>query len=158
MTEDLETRSRVERLLTDSAMFIDRDELGAWLDCFEDDSRYVVIPRENRARNYPVALIHCDNKARLEDRVTCLRHANKFNPHFDRHILSTARIVSLEDGVAAVESNFMIVQTTKTGESKLFCAGCYEDRITVTGPRARFRERIVILDTFSIPTLLATPI
>ena len=60
--------------------------------------------------------------------------------------------------MAAVESNFMIVQTTKTGESKLFCAGCYEDRINVTSPRARFRERIVVLDTFSIPTLLATPI
>jgi anthranilate 1,2-dioxygenase small subunit len=52
----------------------------------------------------------------------------------------------------------MIVQTNKSGESKLFCAGCYEDRIKVGAGRARFVERIAVLDTFSIPSMLATPV
>jgi 3-phenylpropionate/cinnamic acid dioxygenase small subunit len=151
-------KEQVERLVVDSAMFIDRDELDAWLDCFEPEGRYVVMPRDNRALGYPVGIIHCENKARIEDRIVCLRHANKYNPHYDRHILSVSRINSVQNGVAEVETNFMVVQTNKSGESKLFCAGCYEDRIRVGNGKARFVERIALLDTFSIPTMLATPV
>jgi 3-phenylpropionate/cinnamic acid dioxygenase small subunit len=151
-------RERVERLVVDSAMFIDRDELDACVDCFEPEGRYVVMPRENRALGYPVGIIHCETRARIQDRVTCLRHANKYNPHFDRHILSVPRINAVRDGIAAVETSFLVVQTTKTGESRLFCAGCYEDRIRTNGGVAKFVERIAVLDTFSVPTLLATPV
>lgn len=158
MNAGLTVKEQVERLLVDSAMFIDRDELDAWMACFEDEARYIVMPRENRALGLPVGIIHCENKARLEDRIVCLRHANKYNPHFDRHILSMPRILSVEGGVAAVETNFMVVQTNKTGESHLFCAGVYEDRIRVGDDTAKFAERIVVVDTFSIPTMLATPV
>ena len=155
---DASVREQVERLVVDSAMFIDRDELDAWVDCFEPEGRYIVMPRENRILGYPVGIIHCENRARIEDRIMCLRHANKYNPHFDRHIISASRINAVADGVAEVETNFLVVQTTKTGESRLFCAGCYEDRIRLRGDTAKFAERIAVLDTFSVPTLLATPV
>ena len=155
---DPQLRGMVDHLLTRSVLLIDRDDLDGWLDCFEAESRYVVMPRDNRERGFPAALIHCDNKDRLRDRVVCLRHANKFNPHYDRHIVGAGNIHTVVDGVATVESSFMIVQTTLTGVSTLFCAGGYEDRIRVTGAEAKFVERIAVLDTFSVPTLLATPV
>ena len=155
---DAAVREHVERLVLDAAMFIDRDELDAWVDCFETDGRYIVMPRENRILGHPVGIIHCENRARIEDRIVCLRQANKYNPHFDRHILSASRINAVAHGVAEVETNFLVVQTTKTGESRLFCAGCYEDRIRIRGDTAKFAERIAVLDTFSVPTLLATPV
>ena len=160
MRIDPHVKERVERLVVDSAMFIDRDELDQWMDCFETEARYVVTSRENRALGYPVGIIHCETKARIEDRIMCLRHANKYNPHYDRHILSMSRIASVDsaNAIAVAETNFMIVQTTKTGESRLFCAGVYEDKIRVSGDRARFVERIAVLDTFAVPTLLATPV
>ena len=151
-------REQIERLIVDSAMFIDRDELDAWVDCFEPEGRYIVMPRENRILGLPVGIIHCETRARIQDRIVCLRHANKYNPHFDRHILSASRINAVTDGVATVETNFLVVQTNKTGESRLFCAGCYEDQILVHGDTAKFTERIAVLDTFSVPTLLATPV
>jgi anthranilate 1,2-dioxygenase small subunit len=157
-THDPQLRSLVDDLLTRSALLIDRDDLDGWLDCFEAESRYVVIPRDNRDRGFPAALIHCDNKARLIDRVACLCHANKFNPHYDRHIVGAGCIHAVTDGIATVESSFMIVQTTLTGVSTLFCAGGYEDRIRVTGSTAKFVERVAVIDTFSVPTLLATPV
>ncbi len=158
MRIDPAAKERIENLLVDSAMFIDRDELDAWIDCFDDDARYVVLPRENRLLGLPVGIIHCENKARIVDRIVCLRHANKFNPHFDRHIVSMPRILSMDSGIAVVETNFMVVQTNKTGESRLFCAGVYEDRIRVAETTAKFIERIVVVDTFSVPTLMATPV
>ena len=155
---DPTVRELIERLVVDSAMFIDRDELDAWVACFEPEGRYIVMPRENRILGLPVGIIHCENRARIEDRIACLRHANKYNPHFDRHIISASRINAVADGVAEVETNFLVVQTTKTGESRLFCAGCYEDRIRLRGDTAKFAERIAVLDTFSVPTLLASPV
>jgi anthranilate 1,2-dioxygenase small subunit len=94
----------------------------------------------------------------LHDRIVCLRHANKFNPHYERHIVSAGHIHSVEEGIAAVESSFMVVQTTLSGVSTLFCAGGYEDRIRITGAAATFVERIAVIDSFSVPTLLATPV
>ena len=155
---DQAVREQIERLIVDSAMFIDRDELDAWVDCFEPEGRYIVMPRENRILDLPVGIIHCETRARIQDRIVCLRHANKYNPHFDRHILSASRINDVADDVASVETNFLVVQTNKTGESRLFCAGCYEDQILVHGNTAKFTERIAVLDTFSVPTLLATPV
>ena len=153
-----QAKEQIERLVVDSAMFIDRDELDAWMNCFEEDARYIVLPRENRALGLPVGIIHCENKARIMDRIVCLRHANKFNPHFDRHILSMPRILSVEGGIASVETNFMVVQTTKTGESRLFCVGVYEDRIRLGEPDSKFVERIAVIDSFAVPTLMATPV
>lgn len=155
---DPAVKAQVERLVVDSAMFIDRGELEAWLDCFEQQGRYVVMPRDNRILGYPVGIIHCENRDRIQDRIVCLQHANKYNPHFDRHILSASRINSVTGGIASVETNFVVVQTNKTGESRLFCAGCYEDRIRVSNGEAKFVERIAVLDTFSVPTMLATPV
>ena len=149
----------IDDFIVSSAMLIDRDDLDAWLERFEDAACYIVTSRENRSLGLPAALIHCDSKASLKDRLVALRHANKFNPHYDRHIMGGSIITSVtDDNIAAVESNFMIVQSTKTGQSRLFCAGCYYDRIRVSGASARFVERIAVLDTFAVPTLLATPV
>lgn len=158
MKVDPSVKERIERLIVDSAMFIDRDELDAWIACFEQEARYVVLPRENRELDLPVGIIHCENRGRLEDRIVCLRHANKYNPHYDRHIVSLPRILALDGDVASVETNFMVVQTDKTGESRLFCAGVYEDRIRLGDEGARFVERIAVVDTFTVPTLMATPV
>jgi anthranilate 1,2-dioxygenase small subunit len=151
-------QDRIDALITRGAMLIDADDLTGWLACFADDSSYIVMPRDNHGRGLPVALMHCTTKARLRDRITCLRQANKFNPHYDRHILSRPWVRAVENGIAQVETNFMVVQTTKTGMSKLFVAGCYHDRISLAGDQAAIIERLVVLDSFAIPTMLATPL
>lgn len=148
----------VEQLVLAAAMHIDRGELDRWLDCFEETSSYVVMPRENRVLGLPVGIIHCASKDQMRDRIVCLEHANKFNPHYDRHIVSASWIGAIEGELVRAETNFMVVQTSKTGESRLFCAGCYEDTIRFANGTARFAERIVLVDTFAVPTLLATPL
>jgi anthranilate 1,2-dioxygenase small subunit len=152
------TRILVEDLITESAMLVDSLVLDRWLDCFQPDSRYMVIPKENRDRGLPAAIINCQTRAILEDRITVLHKASKFNPHVDRHILGRTRFLDEKDGVVKTETNFMIVQSTMEGFSKLFCAGVYEDSIQVTDGNAKFKERVAVVDTFSVPNLIATPI
>jgi anthranilate 1,2-dioxygenase small subunit len=154
---DMELQHAVSCFVLDGAMLMNRDQLEAWAETFDVDGKYIVLPRDNKEMGYAIGLMHCANKAILLDRISVLRHANKFNPHWDRHILSGTQVVAKEDGFVIAHTNFMIVQTTLGGVSTLYCSGCYEDRIRI-GTGLSFAERIVTLDTFAVSNCMATPI
>lgn len=158
MPIDMNARLLADDLIVKSAMLINADKLEEWSASFEADGRYIILPRENRDIGYPIALIKCETRDVLDDRITVLRAASKFNPHVDRHILSRTLFTGYEDGIVTAETNFTVVQSSLEGVSKLFCAGTYEDRIRIDGDTATFVERVVVLDTFSVPNLIATPL
>lgn len=147
----------VARFVQKGAMLLDQDRLEEWSDTFDADAKYVVLPRDNKELGYGIGLMHCGSKAMLQDRISVLRHANKFNPHWDRHIVSGTEVVAREGDVVAAHTSFMVVQTSLNGVSQLYCAGCYEDRIRI-GERLSLAERIVTLDTFAVSNCMATPI
>jgi anthranilate 1,2-dioxygenase small subunit len=134
---------------------IDMAKFDEWLDLFAEECRYRIIPRENFDRGLPAALVFCDSRAMLEDRIRALREANKYNIHTDRHVIGLPRIV--EDGVTA-EAPFAVYQTDQEGETRLFATGLYRDLLVSAGSRLRIRDKLVLLDTFAVPTLLATPL
>lgn len=145
-------------LMNDYCELIDSDRLEEWLDLFTEDASYTVIPRENVEQNLPAAIILCPNKNVLRDRISSLRNANEFNLHYDRHLVSSIRVRPHAENVWLVEANYAVFQTTLEGQSKLFSVGRYRDKIRLDGGNLRFCEKYVVVDTFSIPTLLATPL
>ena len=145
-------------LMNDYCELIDSDRLEEWLDLFTEDASYTVIPRENVEQNLPAAIILCPNKNVLRDRISSLRNANEFNLHYDRHLVSSIRVRPHAENVWLVEANYAVFQTTLEGQSKLFSVGRYRDKIRLEGDTLRFCEKYVVVDTFSIPTLLATPL
>jgi anthranilate 1,2-dioxygenase small subunit len=156
-TVNLELQARVADFVARGAMKLDRDDLDGWLEGFNEEGRYVVLPRENQERGYQIGVMYCDSKAILMDRVSVLRNANKFNPHYDRHIVGATVLNEVRENVAIASTPFTVVQTTLEGVSSLFVSGVYEDRIRV-GETLSILERIVVLDTFSVPNCLATPL
>ena len=91
----------------------------------------------------------------LEDRIRALREANKYNIHTDRHVIGLPRI--LDNGLM-VEAPFAVFQTDQEGETRLFATGLYRDRLEPSGQRLKIRDKLILLDTFAVPTLLATPL
>lgn len=149
---------RIEYLVYDSARFIDDGLYEDWAELFVEKAVYRVTSRENFDVGLPMAVIFCDSRAMLRDRVLSLRKANIYNPHFDRHVIGNVRVLDGMDGVYTVHSSYIVLQTTPEGESRVFSTGKYLDRIVFESERARFRERIVVMDTGAIHNLLATPI
>ena len=94
----------------------------------------------------------------LEDRIRALREANKYNIHTDRHLIGLPRIVAAERAGSMVEAPFAVYQTDQEGETRLFATGLYRDRLERDGSRAAHRDKLVLLDTFAVPSLLATPL
>jgi len=142
-------------LFAEYGALIDMAKFDEWLDLFAEECRYRIIPRENLDRGLPAALVFCDSRAMLEDRIRALREANKYNIHTDRHVIGLPRIV--EDVVTA-ETPFAVYQTDQEGETLLFATGLYRDRLELVGSRLKIRDKLILLDTFAIPTLLATPL
>ena len=147
--------SAVFDLLAEYGALIDMAKFDEWLDLFAEECRYQIVPRENFDRGLPAALVFCDSRAALEDRIRALREANKYNIHTDRHVIGLPRI--LDDGLAA-EAPFAVYQTDQEGETRLFATGLYRDRLAIVGSRLKIRDKLVLLDTFAVPTLLATPL
>ena len=52
----------------------------------------------------------------------------------------------------------MVARIMHTGETMLFATGSYRDRIVLDGDGATFAEKIVIIDSRLIDTLLAIPL
>jgi len=148
-------RIQVCDLLAEYGALIDIGKFDEWLDLFAEDCRYQILPRENFDRGLPAALVFCDSRAILEDRIRALREANKYNIHIDRHVIGLPRIF---DNGLEVEAPFAVYQTDQEGETRLFATGLYRDRLEISGLRLRIRDKLILLDTFAVPSLLATPL
>ena len=154
MTQALAT---VTALLADYCSHLDSDRLEAWCGLFADESSYRIVPRDNRVQNLPAAILHLANRRMIQDRITVLRTAAVYNIHVDRHMLSAIRVLETDTKSAKYEANFCVFQSDQEGRTKLFCTGLYEGEVTL-GARPQFTRQEVVVDTFSIPALLAVPI
>jgi len=148
-------RAAVYDLLAEYGGLIDAAKYDEWLGLFAEECRYQIVPRENYDRGLPAALIFCDSRAVLEDRIRALREANKYNIHTDRHIIGLPRMF---DNGLAVEAPFAVYQTDQEGETRLFATGLYCDRLVFFDHRLKICDKLILLDTFAVPSLLATPL
>ena len=85
MALPIELRLEIEDLLHAYGAVLDASDLDQWPDFFTDDCFYQVIPRENYDRGLPLALIRCESKGMLKDRVFAIRETMMYEPRYLRH-------------------------------------------------------------------------
>jgi anthranilate 1,2-dioxygenase small subunit len=145
-------------LLAEYGALSDSGKYDEWLDLFSPECAYYVRPRENEEGGFPAALIYCDSRKMLEDRIQALRIASKYNLHNDRHIIGLPRIVGEIGDDLMIEAPFAVYQTEQEGDTRLFATGVYRDRLTRSGDALKISEKVVLVDSFAIQSLLATPL
>lgn len=148
----------VQDLIGEYAERIDEDRLEEWPALFTDPCRYLVISRSNHEAGMRQGVMYAASQGMMLDRVFSIRRANLFEPHRYRHVIGPIRLKSMEGGVVEVHSHFMVARIMQDGVTSLFATGRYLDRVDVSGAEYRFRERIVVLDSDKIDTLLAIPL
>ena len=157
--QDAQTiRLGVQELIGEYAECIDEDRLEEWPDLFADPCRYLIISRANHEAGMRQGVMYAATRGMLLDRVFTIRRANLFEPHRYRHVVGPIRLKSVEDTTAIVHSHFIVARIMHTGETTMFATGRYLDRIDIAGDDYRFMERVVVLDSDRIDTLLAIPI
>jgi 3-phenylpropionate/cinnamic acid dioxygenase small subunit len=153
----LEQQLAVQDLNARYAEAIDDDRLEEWPEFFRPDGRYLIITAENVAQGFQIGLMSASSRAMLRDRIKALRQANVYEAQRYRHVLGVPRIVSV-NGVLKARTSFMVARIMHTGETMLFATGCYEDRVAIDGASVAFAEKIVVIDSRQIDTLLAIPL
>ena len=151
-------RLGINELIAAYADCIDDDRLEEWPDFFVEDCRYLITSRESHAAGLRHGVIYCASRGMLLDRVMAIRRANIFEPHRYRHIVGPISVEHVDATVASAHSNFIAVRVMHDGEMSLFAAGRYLDRIDLTSQPYRFIERLVVLDSQKIDTLLVIPL
>lgn len=149
---------RIGRLFADYAWLLDAERYEEWLELFAETASYQIVPRENVALGLPASLMWCKNKDMLRDRITTLLEVNEYDIYSARHILGLPRFDDLVGDIVSVETPFAVYHTDQEGVSRLFGVGEYRSRVSCAGTRLLFDSQVVVLDTFSVPTLLADPL
>lgn len=155
---DIELQLIVENLLARYVHALDDDRLEEWPEFFVEEGRYRITTAENFERKLPLPIIYADSRAMLRDRVSALRHANIYEAQRYRHVVSSVLVERIDGRTARASSNFQVVRVMASGESMLFASGRCLDRIRLNSDSPQFEERIVVLDSRSVDTLLAIPL
>ncbi len=153
-----ELRLRLADLYCAYADALDDDALESWPDFFTQDCIYKVIPRDNFERGLPIALIYCESRDMLRDRVVAIRETTLFVPRHIRHLTANIRLRETSPEGWRLTANFTLVQTMVDQPSELFLCGRYYDRVIDDGGRLHFAERICVYDSTIVPTSLVYPV
>lgn len=155
---DGELQARVQDLQARYAQCIDDALLDQWPDFFTEDGRYLLTTADNVARGLPLGMMYATSQRMLRDRIAALREVNVYEAQRYRHIISMP-VVARDGDVVRAQTNFFVARIMHTGETMLFATGCYRDSISVANDGSlRFAEKIVILDSRQIDTLVAIPL
>jgi anthranilate 1,2-dioxygenase small subunit len=137
---------------------IDSDRLEEWPDLFTEEAVYEIVPKENADLGLPMGIVHCFGRPMMRDRIVALRKANVFEPHTYRHMTSGLEFTWLDAGRVEMQSNYVVIQTLTDGESRIFQAGRYFDRVMRTADGWRYQCKRAVYDTSRVQTLLVTPV
>jgi anthranilate 1,2-dioxygenase small subunit len=137
---------------------IDADRLEEWPNFFTEDCVYEIIPKENADLGLPMGIMHCFGRAMLRDRITSLRKANVFEPHTYRHMTSGLELAPVDPDSVDMQSNYVVVQTLTDGESRIYQAGRYFDRVVHSAEGWLYQRKRAVYDTSRVQTLLVTPV
>jgi anthranilate 1,2-dioxygenase small subunit len=157
LSADHDTRA-IFALLDQYIDCLDSDRLEEWPELFVPTGCYKVVSRENEALGLPAPLMYLYSQGMMQDRVTAIRDALTFEFVFTRHLTSAPQLTVQDDGTVRARSNFALYQSTEEGVTRLFCVGGYNDRLVHSGGVWLFAERTVVVDTFGIQNLIATPL
>ena len=169
-------RDELEDLYAAYVDCLDNGELERWPEFFTDACLYKIIPRDNFERGLPLALMLCESKGMLQDRVEALRRTSVYAPRSLRHLVSSIRITPASppalrpsipqegvgtrglEGVIPVRANYAVFQTLVDEPTQVFNVGRYLDQLVREDGQLKFKEKLCVFDSVLVPGSLIYPL
>ena len=120
---------------------------------------YKILPRENFDQGLPAAMVYCESRAMLADRVVALREALVFAPRLIRRVTGAPCLRQI--GPDGMRLRLQLRAVRDDAERALDRCSCAAASMTASSrmPGAlRFAERIVVTDATNVPLSLVFPI
>ncbi len=141
------------------AASLDDGPLEQWPDFFTEECRYEIIPRDNFELGLPVAVMRCESRGMLADRVTAVLETMMFEPRYLRHHITDLRIESASAAGAETRANFSIIEVLPDELPRIAMVGHYRDRLERSADgQWRFREKLAIFDSVLVANTIVVPV
>ncbi|HEX7035725.1 MAG TPA: aromatic-ring-hydroxylating dioxygenase subunit beta [Pseudomonadales bacterium] len=157
---DPNLRLALEDLYAEYARLLDDGPLGEWPELFTGDCLYLVIPRENHEQGLPLAIMRCESRDMLRDRVRAVQETIMHEPRYLRHQITQIRPQApADDGTIAVTANYSVIEVLQDALPRILSVGRYLDRVVRTPDGAlRFAEKRVVYDSEMVPNTIVRPL
>jgi salicylate 5-hydroxylase small subunit len=154
-----EQRFVLEDLYSEYARRLDDGPLETWPDLFTEACLYRVVPRENFDADLPLAVMHCESRGMLRDRVRAVRETIMHESRYLRHQISNVVPVADPNGGYRVHANFSVVEVLQDELPRILSVGRYLDRVVAEADGSlRFAEKIVVFDSVMVPNTIVYPL
>ncbi len=138
---------------------LDDGPLERWPEFFTEQCMYQIIPRDNYDQNLPVAIMRCESRAMIEDRVTAVNETMMYEPRYLRHHTSDIRIEDPTDSNVNVRANFSVIEVLPDELPRILIAGRYLDRLEQSDENGwRFKEKLCVFDSVLVPNSIVFPV
>jgi 3-phenylpropionate/cinnamic acid dioxygenase small subunit len=151
-------RQELTDLHAEAADALDDERYEDWAELFVDDCRYEIVPLENRRLGLPLALMRCESKGMLLDRIRAVRETAMYVPRTLRHVVSPPRVVGEEGDGLRLRASYAVFETLPDELTRVFNVGTYHDVVVRDGAAWRFRERSCVYDSVLVPNSVVVPL
>ena len=152
------SHERVRALYDDYAYRLNTGDLEGWLGLFAEDCSYRIVSRENHSQGLPLALVRCDSRALLADRVAAIRNTQFFAARVMRSFVSGLRILSATPSGLEVTASFLVTEALEREPPRIHSVGEYRDLVVTRDGGLRFARKCAIYDSPMIQTSLIYPL
>ena len=154
----LQLQFDIDQLNAAYAAALDEKRFEAWPEFFLEDGRYTLQARENHERQLPLALMDLESRGMMKDRVYGITQTIYHGPYYTRHVISPARVLSVEGDVVTAQASYAVFRTRPASVSEVYNVGRYIDEIMRTGEGLKFRRRLCVYDSEMILNSLIYPV
>ena len=156
--ERLLLQFELDQLYAAYAAALDEKRFEEWPDFFVEDGSYKLQARENFDRGLPLALMALESRGMMKDRVYGVTQTIFHAPYYTRHIVSPARVVTIENGVIRSEAHYAVFRTRPGGVSEVYNVGRYIDQVVKKDELLKFSSRLCVYDSEMILNSLIYPV
>ena len=163
MKPDVETRFELEDLYTRYACALDDGPLETWPDLFTEECLYQVIPRDNYDQNLPLAIMRCESRGMLMDRVHAVKETIMYEPRYLRHQITNIQPTDSEgeesEDTLSVTAHYSVIEVLHDELPKILSVGRYLDLVSRNSDgELQFKEKRVVYDSVLVPNTIVYPL
>jgi 3-phenylpropionate/cinnamic acid dioxygenase small subunit len=159
MAIDVTLQLELENLYSRYASLLDDGPLRDWPDLFAQECVYLVIPRVNYDRGLPLAIMRCESRGMLVDRVRATQETIMHEPRYLRHHVTNVRVVAAAAQRIEVTAHFSVIEVLPDELPKILCVGRYIDVVQRRNDGAlEFKEKRCVYDSVLVPNTIVYPV
>ena len=159
MAIDVALQLELEDLYTRYGSLLDDGPLREWPDLFAQECLYLLIPRDNYDRGLPLAIIRCESRGMLADRIRATQETIMHEPRYLRHQITNVRVISVAGARIDAIANFSVMEVLPDELPRILAVGRYIDIVQRRNDGAlEFSEKRCVYDSVLVPNTIVYPL